>query len=75
VGEGNIKWTEETALCFVTKTDFVKNSCKIQCHDHTPSSAVGMLDSVNVLIESNVYKIPLLGKDPRIIAKRYSRSL
>jgi hypothetical protein len=65
-------------LFWPTKTDFVRTAARFNA-TIIPLSAVGMLDSVNVLVESeDVYKIPFVGRRVRelsqnVTAARYDR--
>jgi hypothetical protein len=65
-------------LFWPTRTDFVRTAARFNA-TIIPLSAVGMLDSVNVLVESeDVYKIPFVGNSIReysqnITAARYDR--
>jgi hypothetical protein len=65
-------------LFWPTKTDFVRTAARFNA-TIIPLSAVGMLDSVNVLVESeDVYKIPFIGQRVRevsqnVTAARYDR--
>jgi hypothetical protein len=65
-------------LFWPTKTDFVRTAARFNA-TIIPLSAVGMLDSVNILVESeDVYKIPFVGERIRelsqnVTAARYDQ--